>query len=355
MSTIFLSLPSRRIRCLRRACAVAFAALTILGQIATPARAELVWKAISVNFTNSSNLLDPLEAAGNAAEAPLGFTNWNNMTSGTSLTGLTMDDGFSSFVDLSIYTGGMNSSTPYPILSYNGTQFGSNPWSSGVTMNTPATAPSSGNSSQNKLYASGAVVLSTNGPVGTFQNGIFSFSGLNAAFPNGYKVYVYQSAGAGNNTGTWFGGGIYASGTTSGTRDFGPANYISSGSANNVNMTFGTAGSTTNAWGARNNTAFNGTFADNKFVTITKTGGGLVTSDVFALTNAVYGQFTGVTSNQLITGVQIVGQVEVVPEPPVVGIAAAGAACFVVLRVIRRRARRSAGVSDSASEERLGG
>jgi len=306
-----------------------------------PVLAEPIWNAISVNFTNSSNLLDSTEVAGNASEGL--FANWNNVQSGTSANNLNFalypQDWEAPPVDLSIYTGAMNSSTPYPILSYGGTQFGTNPWTGGVTMNTPATAPSSGNSSQNKLYASGAVVLSTNGTVGTFQNGIFSFSGLNAAFPNGYKVYVYQSAGAGNNTGTYFGGGIYASGTTGGTRDFGPAGYISPGSANDVAMTFGTAGSTTNAWGAQNNAAFDGTFANNKFVTITKTGGGLITSDVFALTNAVYGQFTGVTSNQLITGVQIVG---IVPEPGILGpllVGSGGLGTYLLLRRVRRASR----------------
>jgi len=314
-----------------------------------PARAELIWNAISINFTNASNLLAANEVAGNATEGS--FANWNNVQSGTSANSLNWaltPEGFTpQAVNLSIYTGAMNASTPYPILSYGGTQFGSNPWTSSVTMNTPATAPSSGNSSQNKLYASGAVVLSTNGPVGTFQNGIFSFSGLNAAFPNGYKVYVYQSAGAGNNTGNYFGGGIYASGTTGGTRDFGPANYVSAGSPNDVNMTFGTAGSTTNAWGAQNNAAFDGTFANNKFVTVTKTGGGLITSDVFSLTNAVYGQFTGVTSNQLITGVQIVGQVEVVPEPMVLGAAGVvGLAVMIAMRRARRAARAKAALTD---------
>jgi len=342
-----------RERSLSRACAIAYAVLTILLHASAPARAELVWKAISVNFTNSSNLLDPLEAAGNAAEAPFGFTNWNNMTSGTSLNGLTWDDGFSSFVDLSIYTGAMNASTPYPILSYGGTQFGSNPWTSSVTMNTPAVTPTAADLSQRKLYASGAVVLSTNGPVGTFQNGIVSFSGLNTAFPNGYKVYVYQSAGAGNNTGSYFGGGIYASGTTGGTRDFGPANYVSAGSPNNVNMTFGTAGSTTNAWGAQNNAAFDGTFANNKFVTVTKTGGGLITSDVFSLTNAVYGQFTGVTVNQLVNGIQIVGQVEVIPEPAtwvLGGCGAAGLAAYGFLHRARGRRARAAGRGQDAPD-----
>ena len=163
------------------------AILVCLGLVAGPAQADLV--AISVNFTTAGNSLAAGDVAGNTAVVG-SYASWNNMTSGTSLNDLNYSTGSASVADLAIWTGAP-------------TTTGTNRWTGGVGIDTAYTPPISGSAADQKLMATGASTWATDGGA---NSGVdqFTLSSLATAFPNGYKVYIYQDAGNGTTGSTGF-------------------------------------------------------------------------------------------------------------------------------------------------------
>ena len=253
------------------------------GLLCTAAPARAAPLALSVHFTDSTHALQSTDTPGDAATAG-SFADWNN-----------------------IYSSGG--------LTYNGTLLMSNgSAASGVTMTLDTTnfaAPSSAPStslptSQQNLMGYGLLTYGTGSGKGhptSVQNNI-EFSGLNSVFPNGYTVYIYNN---GENANPNPAGGWTGVTSPSGTY------YV-----RYPGGTWSNASSEPEAAAAGLN-SFSGNWGAGNFevdVAGSSTSGTL-NSNTLQVSDNVYNYNSEVSSRadlagNIITGIQIVGNVNVV-------------------------------------------
>jgi len=262
------------------------AILGCLALVAGPAQADMV--AVSINFTNTANALAASDVAGNTAVVG-SYANWNNITSGSSVTGLVYSNAVASTV---------------------GVSFGGSQWGSGVVIGSAVTAPSgSVDAANTKMMSTGAYTSSygLQNPTDTL-----TLSGLNAAFPNGYVIYFYQDAGSPTQSQPGWGSNV-ATGVLFNGSATGPVAYNS-----------GTA-------------AFNNDWSSNAHqlkMTAAPSNGDLALDTITVSENVnTFVSFT--TVSNVITGIQIVGEVSF--APPVAEPAGLGIIGVALLALKKRR------------------
>jgi len=258
-----------------------------LALVAGPARADMV--AVSVNFTNSSNLLAAGDVAGNAANRTA-FANWNNMTSGNTLTGM-------------VYSNGEAATGLVLTTSLDS-------WNTNVDIQNSAGTPSTGGAND-KLMRAGGWTGGTGAGSPANSNHQITFTNLNALFPNGYVIYLYQDAAYNNQVAQWGGNSVVAPAT---------------------GVVFSNGGISTGS-----NANFVGDWASqNHQVEIYGTGATLITGvDTLTINQNCLAYSTGPISSMVITGIQIVGEVSFLP--PVAEPAGLGMIGVALLALKKRR------------------